>query len=57
MNAHTDERSLSPQTDPLTGPLPLAPALADGAAAPTISDRLYQFAALAVGAFLLATML
>jgi len=52
-----NERPPLPQAKPQAGALPLAPALPEGSAAPTISDRLYQFAALAAGAFLLATML
>jgi hypothetical protein len=52
-----NEISPLPSLDLPASPSPVAPAAAAGFAASATSDCLYQFAALAVGAFLLVTML
>ena len=52
-----NERSPLPPRVLQVGPLPLVPAAAEGSAASAASDYLYQFAALTVGVFLLATLL
>ena len=57
MNPQNDKSPLSPNLP--ASLLPAVPAVANGSATATsgASDYLYQFAALTVGAFLLATML
>jgi hypothetical protein len=59
--SHADERTRSFPVDQLDQPDGLvAPALVgnvEGSATPLVADRLYQFAALTAGIFLLATML
>jgi hypothetical protein len=52
-----NERSPLPPLDLPASLLPVVPAVAEGSAASAASDCLYQFAALAAGAFLLATLL
>lgn len=52
-----NERSPLPSLNLPTSLLPVAPAAAEGSATSTASDCLYQFAALAAGVFLLATLL
>jgi hypothetical protein len=52
-----NERSPLPPLDISASLLPVAPAAAEGSSPSAMSDCLYQFAALAAGAFLLATLL
>jgi hypothetical protein len=56
MNPQKEKSPLSPPDLPASL-LPAVPAAAKGSATSAASDCLYQFAALTVGAFLLATML
>jgi len=51
------EKSLLPPLDVRASLLPEAPAAAKASVTSTTSDCLYQFAALTVGAFMLATLL
>jgi hypothetical protein len=57
MNPQRKNKSPLPLTNPPTSLLPEVPAAAKASVTSTTSDCLYQFAALTVGAFMLATLL